>query len=183
MSPLPSHPTNVNILTNKPSIVGVSNQLSWICIGLASLRFRHAIRKRGMEHLLPFKNWTYPVGPVIAVGLNCVLVLVQGWQCFSPHFKVVDFVSFYIEIPVMIVMFLAWKLIKRTSFVRSADMDLVTDRFDLQDAQARPAGEGDDASRLGEMEHVHSLNRHVWNFNDEKGAWGKVKRIGMWLFL
>lgn len=128
-----------------------------------------------MEHLLPFKNWTYPIGPIIAVGLNCVLVLVQGWECFSPHFKVVDFVSFYIEIPIMIVMFLAWKLVKGTSFVRSADMDFVTDRFDLQDAQARAV--------YGEMEEIHATERTIWNFSDEKGAWGKVKRVGMWLFL
>lgn len=128
-----------------------------------------------MEHLLPFKNWTYPFGPILAVGLNCVLVLVQGWECFSPHFKVVDFVSFYIEIPIMIVMFLAWKLVKRTSFVKTADMDLVTDRFDLQDAQARAVA--------GEMEQIHATERTVWNFSDEKGAWAKVKRAGMWLFL
>lgn len=161
------------------SIVGVSNQLSWICISLASLRFRRTIRKRGMEHLLPFKNWTYPVGPVIAIGLNIVLVLVQGWECFSPHFKVVDFVSYYIEIPIMLVMFLAWKLVKRTRFVRMDDMDLVTDRFDLQAAQARGAsttGEGD-----GETPQVRPTR--VWEFNDEKGIWAKIKRVGMWLFL
>ena len=30
-----------------------------------------------------------------------------------PHFTAVDFVSYYIEIPIMIVMYLAWLLIKR----------------------------------------------------------------------
>lgn len=110
------------------NIVGVSNQLSWICIGIASLRFRAAVKKQGLEHLLPFKNWTYPVGPIIAIGLNSVLVLVQGWTAFSPSFGAVDFVSYYIELAIMLVMFLAWKLIKRTKFVRLEEMDLVTDR-------------------------------------------------------
>ncbi|OKL59704.1 hypothetical protein UA08_05184 [Talaromyces atroroseus] len=112
------------------NIVGVSNQLSWISIGFASLRFRAAIKKQGLEHLLPFKNWTYPYGPILAVVLNIVLVLVQGWSCFSPRFNGVDFVSYYIEIPIMVLMFVFWKLVKRTRFVRLNEMDLVSDRYD-----------------------------------------------------
>ncbi|KAJ5982964.1 hypothetical protein N7481_005063 [Penicillium waksmanii] len=146
------------------NIVGVSNQLSWICISIASLRFRSAIRSQGLEHLLPFKNWTYPFGPIIAIGLNVVLVLVQGWECFSPYFKRVDFVSYYIEIPIMIVMFLAWKLVKRTHFVSKSEMDLHTDRYD---------GGQDDSYRVHEEEEE----------TKRKGIVGKVQRFGQWLFL
>jgi AAT family amino acid transporter len=38
------------------NIVGVSNQLSWIAIGIASLRFRAAPEVQGKTHLLPFRN-------------------------------------------------------------------------------------------------------------------------------
>src|SRR6202012_4192000 len=124
------------------NLVGVSNQLSWICIGLASLRFRAGVKAQNLGHLLPFKNWTYPLGPILAVGLNIVLVLVQGWSCFSPSFSGVDFVSFYIEIPLMLVMFLAWKVIKRTKFVHVREMDLVTDRYDLQAGYVDPSASG-----------------------------------------
>ncbi|KAJ6133828.1 amino-acid permease [Penicillium sp. IBT 18751x] len=145
------------------NIVGVSNQLSWICIGLASLRFRAAVREQGIEHLLPFKNWTYPYGPIFAVGLNIVLVLVQGWKCFSPHFKAVSFVSYYIEIPVMLVMFVGWKLIKRTKFVHKSEMDLRTDRYD---------GGLEDTPFTRELEQDPS----------RKGWVGKLQRFGQWLF-
>jgi AAT family amino acid transporter len=145
------------------NIVGVSNQLSWICIGLASLRFRAAVRAQGIEHLLPFKNWTYPYGPVFAVGLNIVLVLVQGWKCFSPHFKDVDFVSYYIEIPIMIVMFLAWKLVKRTHFVRKSEMDLRTDRYDPTQEEGYDEREGQITEK-------------------KKGLWAKTQRFGQWVF-
>ncbi|KAI9170563.1 amino acid permease [Paramyrothecium foliicola] len=88
------------------NIVGVSNQLSWISIGIASIRFRSGLARQGKTHLLPFKNWTYPVGPWVAVILNSFLVLVQGWSCFSPRFNAVDFVSYYIELPVMLLIIL-----------------------------------------------------------------------------
>ena len=38
---------------------------------------------------------------------------VQGWSSVIPKFSAVDFISFYIEIPVMIVMFSCWLILKR----------------------------------------------------------------------
>jgi len=150
------------------NIVGVSNQLSWIAIGLASLRFRAGLKAQGLEHLLPFKNWTYPYGPIFSVVLNSVLVLVQGWSCFSPTFKPVDFVSFYVEIPVMIAMFVAWKLWKRTKFVKLADMDLVTDRFDAEMSDEERKSALQDA-KLGQWRAA-------------QGWKGRLKCVGQWLF-
>ncbi|KAL8917194.1 MAG: hypothetical protein Q9208_008096 [Pyrenodesmia sp. 3 TL-2023] len=111
------------------SIVGVSNQLSWIAIGIASLRFRAAIKIQGKEHLLPYKNWTYPWGPWFSVILNSLLVLVQGWSSFSPSFRPVTFVSLYVELPIMLVMFTGWKVLRRTRLVDLREMDLVTDTY------------------------------------------------------
>lgn len=139
------------------NIVGVSNQLAWIAIGLTSIRFRAAIKLQGKEHLLPFKNWTYPYGPYISVALNIVIVLVQGWSSFSPKFSAVDFVSYYIELPVMAIMYFGWKLWKRTKIVGLNDMDLETDVYVL--------GEDD----LREMEK-------------EKSVQGKVRRVLGWIF-
>ncbi|KAG5993459.1 hypothetical protein E4U43_003484, partial [Claviceps pusilla] len=117
------------------NLVGVSNQLSWIAIGIASIRFRAGLARQGKTHLLPFKNWTYPYGPWASVFLNGFLVLVQGWSCFSPDFVAVDFVSFYIELPVMLAMYLAWKFWKRTTLVKLEDMDLVTDVYTADEEQ------------------------------------------------
>jgi amino acid transporter, AAT family len=161
------------------NIVGVSNQLSWICIGLASLRFRAAVKAQGLEHLLPFKNWTYPVGPILAVGLNSVLVLVQGWSCFSPTFSGVDFVSFYIEIPIMVVMFVFWKVVKRTKFVRLHEADLITDRYDLH-----PDYKGRQGLRNEQGELVTGRGRWFLALKEgQEGTFvGKVKQAAMWLF-
>ncbi|KAH8811033.1 amino acid permease/ SLC12A domain-containing protein [Xylogone sp. PMI_703] len=140
------------------NIVGVSNQLSWIAIGIASLRFRAGLKAQGKTHLLPFKNWTYPLGPWISVILNTVLVLVQGWSCFSPKFDRVSFVSFYIEIPVMIVMYFGWKVWKRTHIVKLSEMDLETDVYELAP---------------GEKQEIEE---------EERGWKGKVRAAIRWLF-
>ncbi|KAK5065157.1 hypothetical protein LTR84_000993 [Exophiala bonariae] len=161
------------------NLVGVSNQISWICIGLSSLRFRAGMKAQGLEHLLPFRNWTYPVGPILAVGLNIVIVLVQGWSCFSPKFSAVDFVSYYIEIPIMFVMFVFWKLFKRTKFVHVDQMDLVTDRYDLH-----PDHKAEIEARTENGQVV--VNQSRWRMSLKEGQentfLGRLKRVGMWLF-
>jgi AAT family amino acid transporter len=109
------------------NLVGVSNQLSWLAINITSLRFRGALARQGKTHLLPFKNWAYPYGPYIAIVLNTMIILVQGWSSFSPKFTAVDFVSYYIQLPVLAIMLVGWKLLKRTKIVSYEDMDLETD--------------------------------------------------------
>lgn len=94
--------------------------------------------------MLPFRNWTYPVGPWLAVILNSFLVLVQGWRSFSPRFNAVDFVSFYLELPVMLAMFLGWKFYHGTRLVHLDRMDLETD--------VHVAGSDDDAVSEGDEE-------------------------------
>lgn len=118
------------------NIVGVSNQLAWTAIGIASLRFRAAIKAQNKEHLLPYKNWTYPWGPWFSILLNSFLVLVQGWSSFSPSFSTITFFSLYIELLIMLVMYLGWKMLKRTKVVRLLDMDLETDTHSAEMLEA-----------------------------------------------
>jgi AAT family amino acid transporter len=139
------------------NLVGVSNQLAWIAIALTSIRFRRAMDLQGKTHLLSFKNWTYPWGPWLSLILNVVIVLVQGWSSFSPSFSAVDFVSYYIELPIMLVMYLGWKLLKRTKVVSSETMDLETDVYVI--------GEDD----LKAME-------------EEKSTRGRLEIILRWIF-
>lgn len=77
--------------------------------------------------------------------------------------------SFYIELPILLVMFLGWKLVKRTSVVRLGEMDLVTDRFDLDGSSAGPAEGGQP------VQVVSSTSRG-------KDIFGTLKRFGMYLF-
>lgn len=118
----------------------MSNQLSWIAIGVTSIRFRSALALQGKLHLLPFRNWTYPVGPWLCVILNSVIILVQGWSCFSPTFDTVSFFSFYVELPVMLVMYLGWKWIKGTHIVGLAEMDLDTDQYVEEGSNSEKGG-------------------------------------------
>lgn len=98
------------------NIVGVSNQIAWLSIGLSSWRFRKAwlAQGRSVDELKFYVRWTWPWGPYFVIITVSTLILIQGWSSFAPTFIPVDFLSFYIEIPVMIIMYIAWLLAKRT---------------------------------------------------------------------
>lgn len=112
------------------SIVGVSNQLAWLCIGITSIRFRKGLKEQGKTHLLTYKNWTYPWGPWIVVILVSFIILVQGWGSFAP-WDTASFFQSYLELGVFPVTFIFWWVYKRgkDKFVKPRDMDFDTDRY------------------------------------------------------
>ena len=59
----------------------------------------------------------------------CVIfILVNGFAVFF-SFDVSDFLVAYINIPIFFVLFVGWKVIKRTKFWRADEMDFVTVRY------------------------------------------------------
>lgn len=97
------------------NLVGVSNQIAWLSIGLASWRFRKAWQQQGrsLDDLKFRAAWTWPWGPPFVIFCVTFMIIVQGWSSLTPKFAALDFVSFYIEIPAMLVMFIFWMLLKR----------------------------------------------------------------------
>jgi AAT family amino acid transporter len=68
----------------------------------------------------------------------------------------VDFISYYIELPIMLIMYLGWKFWKRTKIVKLEEMDLVTDVYELQ------PGELDKFHRPGWKGKVETAIRWVF---------------------
>jgi len=96
------------------NIVGVSNQIAWLSIGLASWRFRKAWveQNRPLGELKFSARWTWPWGPPFVIIAVSALILIQGWSSVVPRFSPLEFISLYIEIPVVVAMFLFWTLWK-----------------------------------------------------------------------
>ncbi|PBK91604.1 hypothetical protein ARMGADRAFT_210660 [Armillaria gallica] len=104
------------------NIVGVSNQIAWLSIGLASWRFRKAWvhQGRSLDELKFRPAWTWPWGPPFVIITVTALILIQGWSSIFPTFSIVDFFSLYIEIPVMVVMYLVWLTLRHRNSTKTA---------------------------------------------------------------
>ncbi|KDR75290.1 hypothetical protein GALMADRAFT_69558 [Galerina marginata CBS 339.88] len=113
------------------NIVGVSNQIAWLSIGLSSWRFRKAWVRQGrpLKELKYQASWTWPWGPPFVVCIFLSSNPVQGWSSVLPVFSAVDFISFYIELPIIMVMFVAWMLFQRSRQQPVENIDSSSDQL------------------------------------------------------
>lgn len=110
------------------NIVGVSNQIAWLCIAITSIRFRKGLEVQGKTHELRYKNWTYPYGPYFLVIFVSFVILVQGWSAFDP-WSTYNFFQVYLELFVFPFVYIVWWIWKRDWFVKYEDMDFETDKY------------------------------------------------------
>ncbi|KAK3659098.1 hypothetical protein LTR56_001535 [Elasticomyces elasticus] len=111
------------------TISGSATYIAWAVIGVVHYRFRKAWVAQGNRvEDLPFKAMLYPYGTIFVIFLNTFLTFIAGYSVFVGGFHPVDFVINYIVVAVFTVLYVGWKIIKRTKVVPLMEVDLVTGR-------------------------------------------------------
>ncbi|KAI0459057.1 amino acid permease/ SLC12A domain-containing protein [Xylaria acuta] len=111
------------------SISGAATFVAWAFIGITHLRMRRAWVLQGYSvDDLPYKALFYPYGTWFVVLLNLFLVFISGYSVFIGGFAAVDFVFDYIVLVIFTLLYLFWKILKRTKVVSLTEVDLVTGR-------------------------------------------------------
>lgn len=118
----------------------VAGLLAWMTLCICFIRFNSARRAQGINRDdLPFKGRLQPYAAWVGAIGSGIITLVSGFSVFlKGNWSTADFIANYIGIVIYIVPFLAWKLIKRTSFARSATTDLVSGTFDSSSVPREP---------------------------------------------
>lgn len=120
------------------NLSGLSTFLVWGSISFIHIRFRTAWQKQGRSpHDLPYKSLLYPWNAYFGLGASIFLALVQGWTTLSP-FTAGTFVDAYILLPLFPIIWFVFKLINKTHFWRSWEIDLESGRrMDLDKAHSK----------------------------------------------
>jgi yeast amino acid transporter len=115
------------------AISGLSSIFTWGSICLAHIRFRKGWRVQGHSlDELAFRSQPGVVGSWIGFIMNCLVLVAQFWTGFAPidyaemtaRQITVNFFQAYLAAPIVIAMYVPYKLYCRTSVVRSFNMDL-----------------------------------------------------------
>ena len=112
------------------NVSGVAGFIAWLGIAASHYRFRRAYVLQGYKvENLPFKARLFPIGPIFAFCI-CLFVLVgQGYNSWMAKPVVAsDIVAAYIGIPIVLVIYLGYKITKRTKIIPLAEVDLVSGR-------------------------------------------------------
>lgn len=101
----------------------LSGFIKWFGIAISHYRFRKAYVAQGRDlNELPFKAKWYPLGPVITLLFFVVFILGQN---LSPghEFSWAEFLATYIGLPIFLLLWLGYKIIKKTKVVPLMECD------------------------------------------------------------
>ena len=136
---------------------GLANLRGSVC--LAHIRFRSAIKAQSHNGVLTLADIPYRAafgvyGSWIGFILCCLCIIATIYTASNPGgaFDVVGFFQETLALPLVIVCYIVWKVIKRPGIVKVADADLISGRRELD---------------------LHEEKRKE---QQERQSWGPIKR-------
>ncbi|KAJ7905144.1 amino acid permease/ SLC12A domain-containing protein [Mycena leptocephala] len=110
------------------NITTLGSMITWVGIALAHIRWYKGMQVQGLSRdELPFKSWTQPYGAWTVLIAFSIIMFFNGYATFlAKPFDFQSFISDYINIPFFAILFLGYKIVKRTKIVSLAEMDCST---------------------------------------------------------
>ena len=118
------------------NLTTIASLFTWTSICVAYIKFYYALRAQGIDrNTLVFKSPFQPYLAWASLIFFSLIILFNGFGVFYP-FSIQDFATAYVGIPIYFILYFAWKLIKRTHWVPSSEVDLFTGKAALDAADA-----------------------------------------------
>lgn len=117
------------------ALTGLSLIFTWGSVCLCHIRFRAALKKQGRStDEIAFTSQVGVIGSWIGFIINILVLIAQFWIALFPIGESPDpsaFFQKYLAMPVVIVFYFAWKIIKRSPFIQTHEIDLDTGRREM----------------------------------------------------
>jgi amino acid transporter len=128
---------------------------------VAFLGFYHARQSQGMDPAtLPYRAPWAPYTTYFALLLGILALLFVGYDAFVP-FSTRGFITAYFALAFGPFMFLLWKIVKRTKFVKPRDADLISGKKEIDD-ECRHWEEGGIEENEEKRLALMSFSRRCW---------------------
>ncbi|TFY83835.1 hypothetical protein EWM64_g162 [Hericium alpestre] len=111
------------------SLCTVGGLLNWLMIGVSYLRYYYGLKAQGIDRdgiYGVYRSRLQPYGAMWAIFWSTFYILVSGISVFW-DFNGSDFVAAYINLPIFALLYVGWKIYKRTKIPALKDLDFKTD--------------------------------------------------------
>ena len=122
------------------NITQAAQLLDYIFMCTIYIFFYRALKAQGYDRsVLPYRGWGQPYVAYVGVLFFSVVLIIYGYATFY-KFDVSTFMTFYAMTFICVVLYLGFKIIKRSKFVRASEADLVWERprIDAYEASIDP---------------------------------------------
>ncbi|SCO90864.1 probable general amino acid permease [Fusarium oxysporum] len=110
------------------NLVTISSLFTWSCVCLAYIRFHAALKAQGVDRdTLHLKSYFQPWAAWAALIYFSMLIIFNGFSVFmSGRWNISDFFAAYVNVLIFAILFIAWKLIKKTKWIPSNEADITS---------------------------------------------------------
>jgi len=110
------------------NIVTIANLFTWAVICVSSIRFHAALKAQNVDlATLPMRARGNPWIAWAALWFFSIIIFFNGFSVFTKgNWSVDDFVVDYIGIPIFFALFIFWKLVRRSKWLKPEEVDLYT---------------------------------------------------------
>lgn len=117
------------VLTWLLNLITAGGLIDFIVICITYLSFYYACKAQGFDRsTLPYYGRFQPYSAWISLTGLVMVIFAYGYSVFLPgRWKIDDFFSYYTMVGVAPVLFIFWKVVKKTKFIPAHEVDLVWD--------------------------------------------------------
>ncbi|CAK9682614.1 Amino acid permease family protein [Candida parapsilosis] len=112
--------------------------LNYGFMSIIYIGFYHAVKAQGIDRSkFPYRSWFQPYSIYFTAVIYWCIIGILGYQVFLPGMWTVDdFLFSYVMIFVSLAVFIVWKVVKRTKFIKPIDADLTTGLDEIEAHEA-----------------------------------------------
>ncbi|KAI4625335.1 uncharacterized protein J4E87_005182 [Alternaria ethzedia] len=117
------------------SLVTASQLINFSVMCFTFLKFHKACQAQGLDRdTLPYKGMAQPYAAWYGLVCTFIMTFVGGYTVFlNGKWAVADFLFSYLMVFAFPVLFVFWKVLKRTKWVSPSEADLVTDLAEIEE--------------------------------------------------
>ena len=122
--------SSAQVLTWLVNLITAGGIIDYIVMCITYICFYRACKAQNIDRKsLPYYGWFQPYSAWISLVLLTLIVFTYGYSTFLPgSFTLSSFFSYYTMVGVAPILYVGWKLIKRTKIIPPAEVDLVWER-------------------------------------------------------
>lgn len=145
------------VLDYMVSLCTGSQLLNYLFMGITYLHFYRACKVQGIDRQqFTYTSWYQPYTGMIATFFLLLVVGILGYTAFMPGMWSVDtFLYNYVMIFVSLAVYILWKVIKRTKYIRPEDADLQSGLEEIEEHEyqyyAELEANGKDETKWGKI--------------------------------
>lgn len=117
--------SSATVLTWMVNLATAAGIIDYIVMCTTYICFYRACKAQNFDRAkLPYTGWFQPYSAYIGLAWMICVVACYGYSSFMP-WSVSDFFTYYTMVLVAPVLFVGWKVIKKTRFLRPTEVDLI----------------------------------------------------------